>query len=134
MRKKILSILLTVAICTSMVTGCGRQNDDSDTKKITEETAEDTTEGKIQYTEDVETEETNDGSDWVTEEAMEEESSAMDMVGDGYTEAADGTAATDQAYNSSEAKSEAYVPRYDDELAPSNNEEYSVCQKIHFMQ
>ena len=87
-----------------MVTGCGRQNDDSDTKKITEETAEDTTEGKIQYTEDVETEETNDGSDWVTEEAMEEESSAMDMVGDGYTEAADGTAATDQAYNSSEAK------------------------------
>lgn len=132
MRKKIVSILLTVAICASMVTGCGRQNDDSDTKKITEETAEDTTEGKIQYTEDVETEETNDGSDWVTEEAMEEESSAMDMVGDGYTEAADGTAATDQAYNSSEAKSEAYVPRYDDELAPSNNEEYSEVSENPF--
>lgn len=128
MRKKIVSILLTVAICASMVTGCGRQNDDSDTKKITE----DTTEGKIQYTEDVETEETNDGSDWVTEEAMEEESSAMDMVGDGYTEAADGTAATDQAYNSSEAKLEANVPRYDDEIKYSDNEEYSQVQENPF--
>lgn len=121
MRKRVVSILLTVVITAGLLTGCGGQN-----QERTDENVEETATAEAE--EDV----------WMTEDVAEEEYTSGDYTADAYNDTADGaypeameeSAGTDQGYTNS--KADMSVPRYDDELAAANNEEYSEVEENPF--
>lgn len=123
MSKKIVSVLLVVAMTASMLTGCGKKKEESNTDYAIEESATEGMNDSSDYT---------DEAYWETEEVPAEESTGYTGTDDGIYEASGS-----EKQNSQATAEEMDVPRYADDCAEpvpdyENEEEYAKTEENPF--